>query len=89
MTMARRGRLDSASRWQTDSGSATVRLMRLPLNEFDDDDAIVRPSPVRVNGRFPPFAVLCFFPEAIDQMQRDGELKRIGEFSAQLGGMAI
>ncbi|MFJ4075385.1 nucleoside phosphorylase [Curtobacterium sp. NPDC089991] len=66
-----------------------MRLTRLPLNEFDEDDAIVRPSPVRVNGRFPPFAVLCFFPEAIDEMQRDGELKRIGEFSAQLGGMAI
>ncbi|GAA1492606.1 hypothetical protein [Curtobacterium herbarum] len=63
--------------------------MRLPLEELDDDEPVLRPSPVHVDGRFPSAAVLCFFPEAIDTMERDGELERIGAFSTQLGGMAI
>lgn len=33
--------------------------------------------------------MLCFFPEAISDLHRDGTLSLIGHFSAQLGGAGI
>ena len=63
--------------------------MGVPLEEFDEDEPVLRPSPLEVDGRFPEAAVMCFFPEAIAELQRTGALVRIGAFSAELGGMSV
>ncbi|MCL2515692.1 MAG: nucleoside phosphorylase [Microbacteriaceae bacterium] len=64
--------------------------MIFALGEFDsEDDGPLRPMPLDVDGVFPAAAVLCFFPEAIDDLHRDGTLSRVGQFSAQLGGAGI
>lgn len=62
----------------------------MPLDEFDHgDDGIIHPRPLVVDGVFPPAAVLCFFPEAIQAALNSGTLLKIGLFSEQVGGASI
>ncbi|UFS58177.1 nucleoside phosphorylase [Subtercola endophyticus] len=64
--------------------------MGFPLDEFDSaDDAALRPKPLAVQGEFPSIAVLCFFPEAIEDLHQREHLVRVGKFSDQVGGAGI
>jgi uridine phosphorylase len=38
---------------------------------------------------FPQTLILCFFPDAIEDLRQSGRLVRIGRFSAELGGAGI
>lgn len=67
--------------------AGSVRRVAMPLDEFDpEDDAVLRPSRISVEGEFPAAAVLCFFPEAIRILYENGTLERVGRFSEQVGG---
>lgn len=62
----------------------------LPLEEFDgQDEGVLEPRPLPVDGPFPTAAVLCFFEEAARELHDTGELVRIGRFSTEMGGRPI
>jgi uridine phosphorylase len=62
--------------------------MATPLDEFDPgDDVFVRPKALA--DRFPRALILCFFPEAIEELRQRGRLVRIGGFNRELGGAGI
>jgi uridine phosphorylase len=61
----------------------------LPLAEFDPDEALFAPRPPRRSEEFQPAAVLCFFPEILHGLERDGRARRVGSFSRENGGGAV
>jgi len=61
----------------------------LPLAEFDSGDGLLSPRPPRGAPPLPPTAVLCFFPEVLAELERDGRGRRVAEFSADSGGGTV
>ena len=61
--------------------------MDLPLTEFDPSaTALISPKPPALDEPLPPRAVMCFFPEIVAALTVSHQARRIGRFSAELGG---
>src|SRR3954462_7686809 len=66
---------------------AVVEMPAIPLMEFDDArQAMIEPRPLTLDVRLPERAVMCFFPEVLDELCEAGAADVIGEFSADTGG---
>jgi uridine phosphorylase len=61
--------------------------MDLPLTEFDHSaTALISPHLPALDEPLPQRAVMCFFPEIVAALTVSHQARRIGRFSAELGG---
>jgi hypothetical protein len=61
--------------------------MDLPLTEFDPSaTALISPHLPALDEPLPQRAVMCFFPEIVAALTVSHQARRIGRFSAELGG---
>jgi uridine phosphorylase len=63
-----------------------------PILDFDEDrSAILMPDPYHFakNGPIPARAVLCYFQEVIDALNKSGELTHLGDLRSEMGAHPV
>jgi uridine phosphorylase len=70
----------------TDEAAMEVTPLSFPIIEFDPTrTAIIEPVVPAVSRPAPERCVLCFFPEVIEGLLRDGKLEEIGAIRSEIG----